>query len=407
MTLMTKILFMGLLVSSIFAEPPIFDAYPTIKKLVPHISLGIYPTPLIHAKKLATDLHMKDFYIKDDGVNGRIDKSGIKYPGGNKNRKLEFLLAQAKECGYSTVITVGGVGSNHACETAQCAQHLGMKSVLLLNDQKPTSYTQRNLKLDILFGADILYSTIKDGYQLTTQAQQLANLNHYYYIPMGGSNELGSLGFVNAMFELREQINKKEMPEPDVLYIPLGSTGTAAGAIVGAKLAGFTCRIIPVRISFNSMFKTDILLTLIKQTEYFMHQLDQKIPYQPLPNNVKTFDQQMKYLQDTYKTFLEHNLAGGGYAQLTKESAEAIDIIQKHIGLKLEGTYTGKTMAALIGNALQKKHQQDVVLFWNTFSYGSFEYLTTRIPLTEVISKLPRELLHYLTDPFQEFDRGI
>ncbi len=410
MKLLCKLLAATLMVNSAHAapQPPLFKAYPKLQETIPHVTLGIYPTPLIREKKLASDLRIRDLYFKDDGVNGLVDKAKAKHPGGNKNRKLEFLLAHAKAKGFSTIVTVGSAGSNHACETAHCAQLLGLKSILVLNDQPGTSYTKRNLKLDVLFDAEIHYVKTDDDEELTKKARLIAAQKHAYFIPMGGSSERGTLGFVNAMFELRKQIHKKEMPEPDVLYVTLGSAGTAAGIIIGAKLAGFKCQITPVRISYTSAFKTNLLIELIKQTEKYLHQIDPSIPYQPVPENVKTLKQQMQYLQKEYNTFIEHGYAGKNYAEITKEAAEAIDLVAKRANIKLEGTYTGKTAAALVKNALyERKHRKQVVLFWNTFSHGSFQDLTTRVPLDEIKNKLPSELHHYLTDSLQKLDRGI
>ena len=373
------------------ADLPLFEQYPSLKSKLPHVSLGNYPTPIISAKNLAKDLGIKELYVKDDGV-----------VGGNKNRKLEFLFGDAVANGFKSVCTVGSAGSNHACETARCAQMLGLKSILVLNDQYPTSHTARNLKLDIIFGANVNYFKTDEDDILMQYAQELCKKNNYYYVPMGGSNELGAVGFINAMFELRNQINQKIIKEPDVLYVTLGSSGMAAGIIIGAK-----CKIIPVRISYTPEFKTNLVLNLIKQTEKVLHDLDSKFNYIEIPKDVKTIAQQMEYLQKEYNAFITHDMAGEDYALTTKSAAEAIDIFEKELHFKLEGTYTGKAASALVRDARNGLHKNNVVLFWNSFNYGSFENLTSQVSLEKITITLPIELHHYFTDQLQAFDKGV
>ncbi len=135
------------------ANVPLFDKYPKMAKSIPHIKFGNYPSPLVKVEELSKKLGIKDLYIKDDGYS-----SDAKILTGNKMRKLEFLLADALKKGYKTVCTVGSAGSNHALETAICAKAVGLKAVLVLDDQRQTSVVIRNLKLMVYFGAAIIYA---------------------------------------------------------------------------------------------------------------------------------------------------------------------------------------------------------------------------------------------------------
>lgn len=397
--LATGALFFVVMISHLKALP-LFDGYPLLKEKVPHTSFGIYPTPIHNMNAIAQQYGVKAFYVKDDGANELIDKQGRSLPTGNKMRKLEFLLAQAKQLGYKTVCTVGSAGSNHALETAICAKQLGLETVLVLNDQRSTSYTVRNLKMMSLFAKEIKYTAVDDDDQLMAQAQALCSKEGYYYIPMGGSNALGALGFVNAMFELKDQINKGLLQEPDYIYVTLGSAGTATGIIVGARAAGLKSKIVPVRISSTITYKTNLLVDLVNQTGSWIQRLDPSFPFLPVTPEALG---------------IEHNFAGGEntYALTTIQAASAIDSFYKETeralghGIKLEGTYTGKTLSACLGHATQGLLKDKVVLFWNTFSYGTFEHLTTQATDEQLNKVVPLELFHYLTDKIQDLDQGI
>lgn len=380
---------------------PFFDAYPLLKDKISHIAFDVYPTPVYNMHTIAQKYGMKAFYVKDDGAQGVLDEQGRTLPSGNKMRKLEFLLAEAKALGYKTVCTVGSAGSNHALETAVCAKLLGLDAVLVLNDQRPTSYTVRNLKLMTLFAKEIKYTTVENDAELLQEAQALCKKEGYYHIPMGGSNPLGALGFVNAMFELKDQINKGVLQEPDFIYVTLGSAGTAAGIIIGTYAAGLKSKIIPVRVSMTVAYKTNLLVSLINQTGTWL----------------KTLDPLFRFVSATPETIgIEHNFAGGEqhvYALATIEAAAAIDTFctetKNTIGqaIKLDGTYTGKTLSAVFCHAAQGLLKDKVVLFWNTYSYGTFEELTSPVTYEQINKAIPEQLRHYLVDKLQDLDQGI
>ncbi len=379
---------------------PLFDTYPKMTSNIPYTSLGNYPTPLYKIESLGKKLRVKAIYIKDDGYS-----NDTKSLTGNKMRKLEFLLADAKEKGYATVCTVGSAGSNHALETAVCAKMVGMNAVLVLNDQYQTSAVIRNLKLMVYFGSDIIYApTYYDSNEKMEElAQEICAKNGYYFIPTGGSNEIGSVGYVNAVFELKEQLKKMGLKDPDIIYITLGSVGTAAGILVGAKAAGLTSTIVPVRISYTPEYKTQHLCDLVNKTGAYLKRIDEAFD----------FEEAHLYQEDTQITIsgldiaINHNCAGNGYAATTPSSANAIAILHSTTGIKLESTYTGKTLSALIDDANNGILTDKVVLFWNTFSYGTFEECTAQVSDEQCLKSLPTELIHYLTDPLQPDDQGI
>ena len=188
------------------------------------------PTPLYKLERLSREFG-KNIYIKRD------DMTGVAL-GGNKVRKLEFLLADAREKGADVVLTAGGPQSNHAMLTAACAGQLGMRSILVL--KKRGVLTGGNLILDDIFGAEVRLvdtDTYDDVYaEMDRIMDQLRAEGHTpYAIPVGGSVPLGSLGYVNCALEIAGQAEELGV-EFDAMVSATGSGGTYAGLTLGAKL---------------------------------------------------------------------------------------------------------------------------------------------------------------------------
>ncbi len=371
---------------------PLFKAFPELSKKIPHIQLGTFPTPLYNAEKLASILGVKNLYIKRDDTSGAQLPDGTQLPGGNKVRKLEFLLADALAFDASSVLTIGDAGSNHALATTIYAKQVGLKSIIMLAPQIPTAYARRNLLLDLHFGADIRYfqSEAQRDIAVTKLARELNKKSEPlpYFIPMGGSSEIGNIGFVNAAFELKEQINSGKMPMPDVIYITLGSAGTATGLILGLKAAGIPCKVIPVRISMTAEYKTWLLVEMLKKTAAYIHSLDHSFP-------LLTFTEK--------DVEIENNFAGPEYAAITQETARAIELLYSAEKIKLDGTYTGKAFAALIANAQKGVLTDKTVVFWDSFSAGDYAQLTKNMDY----KNLPKSLHFYFDAPLQNLDQGF
>ena len=196
----------------------------------PRQSLGLYPTPLQHLDTISAR-YGRDIWIKRD------DLCGVAL-GGNKVRKLEFLLAQAKAQGCDTVITTGGAQSNHAMLTAACAARLGMQAILLLK-ARGVMERRGNLVLDDLYGARVRFVDTDSYDDIHAQAQQLsldleAQGHRAFWIPLGGSTPLGTLGYVEGVRELAEQAQALGF-RPGHLVCATGSGGTAAGLFLGAS----------------------------------------------------------------------------------------------------------------------------------------------------------------------------
>lgn len=224
----------------------------TAKKLieqVPKKPLGFFPTPLVRLDRLSAELGV-DLWIKRD------DFTGSNLFGGNKTRKLEFLIGKALAEGASAVITYGATQSNHAMQTAWAAAKSGLKPILYLAAVVPPDPDdfKANLLLDEIYGAEIHVVDLEDGESFADAERRsfkmgkshIARLAEedvtVYDIPMGGANAYGSLGYVNGMTELAEQMETAGQ-QFDYLYHSTGSGGTMAGLVAGKKLLGLDMEI--------------------------------------------------------------------------------------------------------------------------------------------------------------------
>ena len=198
---------------------------------LPRLPLGLYPTPFYKLEAISAK-YGRNIWIKRD------DLCGVAL-GGNKVRKLEFLLADAKAQGCDTVFTTGGAQSNHAMLTAACAARLGMKCILILK-QRGVTDRKGNLILDEIYGAEVRFmdtDSYDDIYaEMQVVAEELAKDGHKsYFIPCGGSNPLGALGYVNCVREFTEQANAIGLKIGHIVSAT-GSGGTTAGLLLGSKL---------------------------------------------------------------------------------------------------------------------------------------------------------------------------
>ena len=199
-----------------------------LKKL-PHVALGVYPTPLYKLENISAK-YGRNIWVKRD------DLCGVAL-GGNKVRKLEYLLAEAKAEGCDTVFTTGGAQSNHAMLTAACAARLGMKCILIL---KKRGVTERlgNLILDDIYGADVRFMDT-DSYgdiydEMERIDTELAKEGHRcFHIPVGGSTPLGAVGYTNCVREIAEQLHGAEVGH---IVSATGSGRTTAGLLLGARM---------------------------------------------------------------------------------------------------------------------------------------------------------------------------
>lgn len=335
----------------------LFEAFPTLKANIPYLSLAALPTPIKRLNNLSS-FYNTDIYIKRDDLTGGVDKDGNTIYGGNKVRKLEFLLAHAQSLGATHVMTFGSAGSNHAVATAVHARRLGMQPICMLKHQEPSSVVQQNLCMHLLCNSELHYNASVDNRNLEALITWLAHLKKDgkppYIIPTGGSNAIGALGFVNAAFELQDQIKKGLMPCPTHIYVPVGSCGTAAGLLLGCKMAGLNIHIIAVAVEPDADFAAGIN-TLFKKINTLLCTIDPSLPH-------------YSYTQDDITVM--NDFAGPNYGVFTPEGNEAARIMHELEDIQLEGTYTAKACAAMLSDA--QKYQDRIMLFWNTYCGADF-----------------------------------
>jgi D-cysteine desulfhydrase len=326
---------------------PLFQHYPALEKAIPCIELADLPTPV---EKL-------DFPAgNSEGLPGlwikRDDKSSSLY-GGNKVRKLEFALAQARQQGKSSVVTFGAIGTNHGVATALFCQRLEIACRIFLFDQPVTPVVQDNLKLMQCFGAELEFT----GSLLRTATrfyrEKLLSRNSAYYLTAGGSNVAGCVGFVNAAFELKQQVEQGLLHEPELIYCAVGSGSTAAGLALGCRLAGMGSRVIAVRVAPARVGPVPVITrrtvgSLMARTYRFLKRLDASIPDIELPG-----------------INLEENYYGDGYGHPLSAGRDATAFFGR-AGITLEPTYTAKTAAAVIGQSAANTAQN--ILYWHTYN---------------------------------------
>lgn len=363
---------------------PLFDHYPLLREKLPYISLGDFPTPIEKLDRLSKEIGVNHLYIKRDDLSGSIY-------GGNKVRKLEFILAQAQRLKTKGILTFGGAGSNHALACAIYAQQVGLKSISMLLPQPNAHYVRRNLLASHYYGAELHQYRNILLLALGTIYQRLRHKLKYGYVPQvvpfGGSSPLGVIGFVNAAFELKNQVWEGKIPEPDRIYVALGSNGTAVGLMLGLKAAGLKSKVISVRVTDEKFANPTKITKLFYRTNSLLHRQDPSFP---------EFKISRKELN------IRHEFFGQRYALFTKEGIEAIIHLEKTEGIKLEGTYTGKTFAALIHDAAKQDLKDEVIVFWNTHNSRSFSEVATAIDY----HKLPRCFHGYFEEEVQPLDQG-
>ncbi len=339
-------------------DRPLYRAYPAFHSQLSHSTLGDLPTPLSRLSQLEGHVNNScKLFLKDDGVTGRLTNKGRTF-GGNKIRKLEFLLADAIDNGVRSVMTYGGIGSNHVVATAVCAKYVGLRTIAMLSPQDVTEVVKRNMLLMHDNDVEMILNPNRETRGIQTVCSYVqSKYNHGdmpYFIPTGGSCSIGIVGFVNAAFELKEQIANGEMPEPDYIYVAVGSCGTIAGLTLGARAAGLKSKVIGVAVEPENELITfaRMSITLIQETNDLLCKKDAAFP-------------QFDWHEDDVQIL--NGFGGPDYGVVTQDALIAIDIFGQTENIQLDTTYTGKAAAGMLAEIKSGKRNGNVVLFWNTF----------------------------------------
>ena len=352
-------------------------AFTSLRGRVPRVVLTELPTRVHRLPALTATLGAADIWVKRD------DESGHLY-GGNKPRKLEFVLADALAAGKRSVLTFGGIGTHHGLATAICARAVGLRAILLLLKQPVTEHVRRGLLLDLAAGAELHYAPSVARLSVRTLqvcAREIARGQVPYVIPAGGTSAHGVVGYINAAFELREQIRAGVLPEPAWIFVALGTGGTVAGLVAGLKLAGLRSRVAAVLVTDIRPPSASVLARIGSKSWSLLRQWSPALP--DLALSAGDF------------RILETSL-GAGYGAPTEAARHARDMLERLEGLHLETTYTAKCVAGMIEALHQGGHGGGPVLFWNT--YSSVDPASHLGPLPGY-QRLPRVFHQFFTGP--------
>jgi D-cysteine desulfhydrase family pyridoxal phosphate-dependent enzyme len=324
----------------------------------PRLRFAHLPTPIEELPRLSKALNGPDLIVKRD------DQTGLAF-GGNKTRKLEFLLAEAQASGADTLITAGAVQSNHCRQTAAAAARFGFGCILVLTGELPPR-PSANLILDQLFGARII-PTEKSQREAALKSafnDTIASGHKPYLVPYGGSNPTGALGYVFAMQEFIQQQEKAEW-----IVFASSSGGTQAGLVLGAHLFGYPGRVLGISVDEPEGILQARVAQLASDTS---ERLGPRIEF--TPGEV--------LINDAY--------AAPGYGVLTGAEREAIQLFARYEGLLLDPVYTGRAAAGLINLIRKGFFQKDeTVLFWQTGGQPALfaaQYQDNMLPANELPS---------------------
>jgi D-cysteine desulfhydrase family pyridoxal phosphate-dependent enzyme len=301
----------------------------------PRLKFAHLPTPVEALPRLSALLKGPELLTKRD------DQTGLAF-GGNKTRKLEYLLYEAQAAGADTLITAGAVQSNHCRQTVAAATRFGLGCILVLFGDPPDPPDGNHL-LHHLLGAEVVFTDRGQVQDELVQVYERARSTgkQPYLIPYGGSNPTGALGYVNAMLELAEQgIN------PDWIVFPSSSGGTQAGMLVGARMSGFRGQILGISVDEPGDQLKDHIAVLASQTARHIDK---------------------PYAFKASEVLVNGGYIGGGYAVMGSGEIEAIRLFAGYEALLLDPVYTGRAGAGLIDLIRQGFFKpEDTVLFWHT-----------------------------------------
>jgi len=323
----------------------------------PRLHFAHLPTPLEPMERISRELGGPNLWIKRDDCTGLSS-------GGNKTRKLEFLMADAVTQGADTIITQGATQSNHARQTCAIAAKLDFACHILLEDR--TGYHDEayvhngNVLLDQLHGASVALRPADSDMnaEMEQLAQQLRDDGKKpYIIPGGGSNEIGALGYVNAALELIHQANERSLRIDHLLHAT-GSAGTQAGLVVGMEAMNSGIPVYGVSVRAPKQKQEENVHGLAQRTLDFMGLSPDLVPRE--------------------KVVANSDYVGDGYGLPTNSMVEAVKMLATYEGILLDPVYSGKGFAGLI-DLIRKGHfkkNENVVFLHTGGSVSLFAYPT-------------------------------
>ena len=306
------------------------------------VDLGFFPTPFHKLNNLSALFPDYSIYIKRD------DQTGLA-SGGNKTRKLEYLLQEAIASGADTIITSGAQQSNHCRQTAAACAQLGMECHLLLGGSAPEIY-EGNLLLSSLLGAHIHFCGVhRKGEKESSLTETLKSQDkQVYVIPYGGSNVTGALGFVNAVKELKKQLITENL-NIDYVFFASSSGGMQAGMTIGNVLYDLGMTLIPISIDKEGSQGNSI----------------EDIVFDIVEKGFKTLGSVNPL--ERKDIGLNRNFDKDGYGVVTEKEKRAISTLAQQEGILLDPVYTGRAFYGMLSMLEEKEIPKGTrILFWHT-----------------------------------------
>ena len=328
--------------------------FPQLDRDVGRLALAQLPTP-VREYNVTLSGRRLTLFIKLDNLTSDVY-------GGNKVRKLEYLLHEAQRRQCRRIATFGTVGSHHALATAVFAARVGMPCTCFLSHQRSTPETTSALEAHLGLGTQLVHFGGKYAQRIATLRKHLWG-REIYVIPPGGTSWLGTLGFVRAGVELANQVATGSLPVPERLYVATGTMGTAAGLALGLALCGLATEVQAIRVSETWLCNEQELSRCMAKATSMMHRVDARIPAD---------------LHQRTNIRLRHDFFAGGYAHSDRATDQAIAFAGDQLDLSLEATYTGKALAALLHDLQTHAESGQSFLFWNTFNSAHGRLPTAR-----------------------------
>ncbi len=312
---------------------------------IPRLNFAHLPTPIEELPRLSDLLAGPRILVKRD------DQTGLAF-GGNKTRKLEFLVAEAQTQGARTLISGGALQSNHCRQTAAAAAKYGLDCVLVLNGEMPDK-PSANLLLDQLFGAEVIAipdRKERDRVLQETFDKAVTDGRKPYLVPYGGSSPTGALGYAFAMEELMKQKpcegSQPSQGCPDYIIFGTSSGGTHAGLVLGQRVFGFKGKVLGISIDESEEWLKSHVSKLASDAS---ERLGERIEF------------------ESAEVLANADYCKAGYGVLTEAEREAVNLFAKYEGLLLDPVYTGRAAAGMIDLIRKGFFKKDeTILFWHT-----------------------------------------
>lgn len=325
--------------------PTLHRMFPELGATTPYRRLGSAPTPIVHLDGLGTGNRL---WCKDEGAYG---SGGW---GGNKVRKLEWILPDVLARGSRQILSVGGQGTNWGLATALYAREQGIDTALALIDQPMDEHVHAQVDRLRRAGATLHFTRTKARTIAAAPwlfARHVRGRHLPYYLPAGGSSPLGTLGCVEVALELAAQVEAGVMPEPTHVVTAVGSGGTAAGLLLGLRLAGLRTRVVGVVVNDTLPLAERDLVGLARRTHRLLRDRGAAIgPVEFEPGALVVTGEWL----------------GPGYGYATPEGTAAQRIGADH-GLTLDPVYTAKTFAAVLEMDVERRFGDGPVVMLDTY----------------------------------------